>query len=286
MELSGVLVVHFAFMKITVILLLMFGFGFSASAKQKSILFIGNSYTYYPFDPSKPGIPLFVQEIAKSIDKENLLVEACNAIPNANLEVHFNNLVSRGLIDQPYDEVVVQGRSTDPLKVPTWFQKKGLLGLESFRQFLPKMLDLILEKSSKITLFVPWGYHPNHEYFKSKNGEFKDVSSGPDEWSGQTGQQVQDLIDKGYIESARGYPVTFSFVGDEWLYLVQGGIVKAEDLYVKDDWSHPSPLGSMVAALVLARDVLHLNISTNKFVPVGLDPVKVEEISRALSHGL
>lgn len=265
-----------------VILLSVLVLPFTVSAKQRTILFIGNSYTFYPMDPSQPGLPFFIEEIAKSIDQNTEVVESCRTIPNANLEFHFNDHDSRKLMEGAYDEVILQGRSTDPLNVPSWFRSNGMPGLASFKTFLPQVLEILSRKNPSITMFVPWGYHPKHEYFKSAAGEFRDAHG--DEWRGQTGAEYQRLINRGYVESASGYPVAFSFVGDEWMNLVNQGVVGLDDLYVPNDWSHPSPLGSMIAALVLTRDVFRLDVEKNRFVPTGLDPAQVARIAKALSR--
>lgn len=246
------------------------------------VLFIGNSYTFYPQDPSKPGVPYFVQQIAQSIDPKTAVIVDSNTIPNASMEVHYNDSKSRALMNGSYDEVILQGRSTDPLRVPQWFQKQGFLGLESFQIFLPKVLQLIRQHCENITMYVPWAYHPKHAYFRNLQGEFENAK--PREWKGESGADLQDLVDQGYVRAAGDTPVQFSFVGDTFEELVDFNVVKRDDLYRKEDWSHPSVLGSMIAALVLTRDVLHLDVEANTFVPEGLTRAQVETISQVISR--
>jgi hypothetical protein len=78
--------------------------------------------------------------------------------------------------------------------------------------------------------------------------------------------------------------VRLSFVGSSWLELEETGAALDTELY-QNDWTHPSPLGSLVAALVFARDILHLDIRANRFVPAGVDPVQARLVAERLAAG-
>ncbi|MBO9665221.1 MAG: hypothetical protein J7501_00210, partial [Bdellovibrio sp.] len=137
------------------------------------------------------------------------------------------------------------------------------------------VLDVALAKNSNVTVFVNWGWN-------FKNANLKPGAEGllfPPEspkagqrWCGKDKFELQQMIDSSYQKHAAGKKVTLAMVGKAWLSLQKAGLVGEDDLYLQDDWSHPSLLGSYVEALVLTRDSLKLDIAKVTYIPAGIDP--------------
>lgn len=257
-----------------------------AQARELTALFIGNSYTYYPGETNDPGLPRFVQRIAESIEPGLRLRYVFNTQGGYNLAMHYNDPVSRRLLQGSYDAVVLQGRSIESLPMTPWMERHGYPGASSFAVHLPLLLELAFRGNRNVGLYVNWGWHPNHAYLQEEHPGLRfppGTAREGQRWCGTDAWDYQRLINEGYAEHAQGFDVTFARVGDAWLALQAEGLVTSEELYRPADWSHPSVLGSYVAALVIVRDVLRMDISRNRYVPAGLDDFRCGSIGAFLA---
>lgn len=246
-----------------------------ANAKDLTILFLGNSYTYLPDQgtPDDPALPKIIKQIAQSIDPSLDIKYSFNTPGGYTFEKHFNDSKSQALLRESFDRVILQGQSIESLELPPEWGQYGI-GVQSFSIYLPKIVDLALKSNPKVFLFVNWGWNfknsslqPGAEGLLFPPGNPK--AGKP--WCGKDKFELQQMIDDSYRKHSRGLPVSLSMVGDAWLSLQQSGLVGEDDLYLPDDWSHPSLLGSYAQALILTRDVLNLDISKSTYIPTEVD---------------
>lgn len=251
-------------------------FSISAQAKNVSVLFIGNSYTYLEGqgDSTNPMLPKLIKQIVESIDSDFRITYASNTPGGWSFERHFNDPISTRLMSDRYDEVILQGQSIESLQLTPWWEQNGNRGVKGFEIFLPKVLDLVFKNNSSVTLYVNWGWNAKNSALQEGHpGLYFPPGSGKpgEKWCGRNKFEFQKMINDSYEVHSKKYPVKLSNVGSNWLALQSSGLVTEDELYITGDWSHPSVLGGFVTALILVRDVFHLDISKNKFFPAGVD---------------
>jgi hypothetical protein len=263
-------------------------------AKTVSILFIGNSYTYSPtigeFDD--PAVPKFVQAIAESAQPGLTVRYSFYTMGGYSFEKHFRDPNSVAQFSRRYDKIVLQGQSIESLEMTPWMIGQGYKGLASFVEYLPKMLRLACAVSPEVTLYVNWGWNFKHPLLRDEHPGIHFPADHPragSKWSGRDKFEFQDRIEQSYAQQLSLWPkeqglVRLSLVGRSWLLLQQSDLVAEDELYIADDWSHSSALGAFVAALVLARDVLAVDIAQSTFFPSGIDPKRALEIQSFLAN--
>lgn len=259
----------------------------SAQAKDLSLLFIGNSYTYLPTQgtPDDPGLPKLIKQIAESIDPTLNISYRAHTRGGYSFMKHYNDPQSVDLMSKKYDKVVLQGNSIESLDLPPWADRSEL-GEKYFAVYLPKVLSLVLQNNRDITFYVNWGWNLRHGSFKDGNPELyfpPGSSKAGQKWCGKDKYDLQRMINESYERHTARYTVKLSKVGDGWLAVQDAGIVNQDELYIPEDWSHASPLGAFVAALILARDVLGLDISKNQYIPSTIDPAKAKALQAVLA---
>ncbi len=253
------------------------------------MLFIGNSYTFLPGQgsPSDPGLPKLVSRIAESIDPSLKIHYFFHTPGGYGFELHFSDEESLRLMKMPYDKVVLQGQSVESLELTPWWEQHGNSGVKSFSVYLPKVLDLVFTSNTDVTLYVNWGWSFKNALLQADHpGLFFPAGSSRagQKWCGESPFELQKMIDESYLRWSRDYPVVLSRVGDAWLLLRSVGVADEDEFYIPDDWSHPSALGSFVAALALVRDSLRLDVSKNSYVPSGIDPARARLIQGVLAR--
>ena len=262
-------------------------FAVSAEAKELSVLFIGNSYTYTPGTPQDPGLPKYFRAIAKSIDPDLSLNYYFNTPGGWSFEKHFKDSTSTRLLKRHYDHVILQGHSLESLELPSWFARNQYPDVNRFLVYLPKILDLAFQNNSSVFLFVTWIRNAKDAFLQEGHPGLRferGRSQAGQKWCGKDAFEYQEMIDQSYRKHSQNYPVNLAMVGDAWLSLQNQKVVTEDELYVAGDWSHPSELGAFVSALVLVKNVLHLDIAQNKFVPASIDFEKARKIMLALEQ--
>jgi hypothetical protein len=261
--------------KLSFLLLSIFLGASIASAKDISVLFIGNSYIYLPEQgsPEDPALPKIIDQIIQSIDSSLRLQYAFNTPGGYTYQKHYNDVKTQSLLKDSYDHVILQGQSIESLDLPPEWHKFGI-GVQSFSVYLPKVIDLALAQNSDITVFVNWGWNFKNSNLQSGAEGLLYPPGSPkagQRWCGKDKFELQHMISDSYKKHTASYKISLSMVGDAWLSLQHAGLVGDDDLYLKNDWSHPSILGAYVEALVLIRDVLKLDISKATYVPDGVN---------------
>lgn len=252
-------------------------FSQSGVAQELSALFIGNSYTYFPGEEADPGLPKIVKQVVESIDPTIQFKYAFSTPGGCSFEQHFKDATSSKLMNEHYDEVILQGNSIESLEMTPWFKAKGFPDVNNFKAFLPKVLDLVFQKNTGVTMFVNWGWNPRHAFLQENHPGLHFPQGSPKEgqkWCGKDKFEYQKMIDDSYRLQTQGHPVGLSFVGSAWISLQNAKLVSDDELYMPDDWSHPSVLGSFVTSLMLIRDGFHLDILKNAYYPKEVSPEK------------
>lgn len=258
-----------------------------ANAKVVTVLFIGNSYVYLPGQGTSddPALPKMFSRIVRSIDTSLEVKYSFNTVGSYTFERHFNDSHSQALLQAPFDHVILQGNSIESLELPPDWDQFGI-GVHGFSRFLPKIVNLTMAKNSDITLFVNWGWNFKHSKMQPGAPGLlfpQGTAKAGQPWCGKDKFALQRMIDESYKKTASALPVSLSMVGDAWLSLQAAGLVNEDELYVQDDWSHPSILGAYVEALVLTKDVLKMDISKATYQPPEVDALTAKKIRDFLS---
>ena len=200
-----------------------------AKAKDLSILFIGNSYTYLEglSTETDPLLPKIFKQIAESIDPTLHITYSFHTPGGYSFEKHFNDPVSSKLMSGHYDEVILQGQSIESLALTPGWENGGNLGVKSFSAYLPKVLDLVFQNNSNVTLYVNWGWNPKKSLLQEMHPGLyfpADSARAGQKWCGKDKFEYQAIIDQSYDLHSQNYPVTLANFGDEWLKLQIAGI--------------------------------------------------------------
>ena len=192
------------------------------STDSMHVLFIGNSYI------SSNSLPAMISQIADSMD---LRFEfEGHWVGGGTLQKHAENeevldSIKKGM----WDYVVLQEQS-QRMAFPLWQSEQ-----ESF-PFISRLNALIvtLNENAKTVLFQTWGRNSGD---RQNCRHFEPLC---------TFQGMHDLIERRYIRMAREHHAILCPVGRVWRHIRDG--TDTLNLYASDG-SHPSPIGSYVAAV-------------------------------------
>lgn len=193
--------------------------------KKLRVLFVGNSYTYF----NKMPHTFFVDEAkAAGYDVESTEITAggyrlCQfADPENN---HGKRL--RATIDgQHYDFAVLQEQSLNPIKDEAQF----LAGVEGVKALID---------ADKFILYATWG---------------RNDGSPQLEELGLTREEMTEKLSLAYNKAGQIYGMDVAEVGKAFLAYAENA--DKDELY-NPDKSHPSPLGSSIAAKVIWEEMVH-----------------------------
>ena len=117
-----------------------------------SVLFIGNSFTYYEGSPEDPKVPDFFQKIASSLNKEtniDWVIKGSHTLTKfGNKDDEMGKIVEEKLTTKKYDYVILQEQSTAPIN-----------SYISFETAVKKLKARIDETQTNCTtiLYETWG---------------------------------------------------------------------------------------------------------------------------------
>ena len=195
----------------------------------KSVLFLGNSYTYF-----NGTLPAMIDSIAAS--KGDLLVHDMNAPGGYTLESHSTNATSLEKIQAGgWDYVVLQDQSQRPSFPPEYIDDNVLPFADSLNQIIHQY-----NPNAETMFFMTWG---------KENGDVENCSSFPIlcTYNGN-----QKRLTETYIEMSQIYNTKVSPVGVAWKVLRDS--LPGLNLYAGDG-SHPSIAGTYLGACVFYASI-------------------------------
>lgn len=219
------------------------------------ILYIGNSYTYYH------DLPRTIQNIAANIAQDFRMKLAYKAFTpgGCTFKRHLQNQDEMAAIKTGnWDYVVLQEQSTAPAK-PT-----GIVQTETYPY--ARQLDSLVHvynPKAKVIFYMTWGHKDG---LRRSRGNYPLIN---------TYQGMQDRLIISYLEMAYQNDAWCAPVGMAWKR------VRAERPYNTLYWpdcSHPSVLGSYLAANVIFATIIQRPFQTTCFN--GLEPELAEYIQQ------
>lgn len=227
-------------------------FGMSQVEGETSVLFIGNSYTFYN------DMPVLVKEIAHSFNRNLHVDTVVNG--GKNIKFHANQPKTFEKIEsRKWDYVVIQGHS-DEFSQPDSVIRKNTL------PYLEKLQKSILANypCTKIVLYMTWGY-------KNGNGRWDKIS---------TYETMQAMIEKQYLRTADFLSTSVSPVGIVWQNIRTNR--KTINLY-DPDLHHPSLSGSYLSACTFYTTIFGVS-PVNSNVQIALEPKEKLDIELAAAQ--
>lgn len=195
------------------------------SMKNLKILFVGNSYTYF----NKMPHTFFIEEAERSgysVESTEITAGGYRLVQYADPE-NKNGIRLREAIDgQHYDFVVLQEQSLNPIKDEAQF----LAGVEGVKALI---------NADKFVLYATWG---------------RNDGSPQLEELGLTREEMTEKLSLAYNKAGELYGMSVAEVGKAFLEYSKEH--DKDELY-NPDKSHPSPLGSSIAAKVIWDTILH-----------------------------
>jgi hypothetical protein len=198
-----------------------------------SILFVGNSYTYYN------NLPKILSDLSKTI---NAHIDTHHiTFGGATLKTHWQKGKALNEIQKnKWDYIVFQGQSTSML----W---KG--GINSFDLHLYKFINEIQKTNSKVILFSTWPRKEGNSYYNK---------------TGTTYYKALEEIQNNYYKFAKKYNTGIIYTGSPFDKAKKLGI----NTYTNDG-SHPNIIGSYIVAVSLLKKVyLDPKIECKKVIKV------------------
>lgn len=221
-----------------------------AAQEPLEILFIGNSYTFYNDLPA-----MFASLAEEGGHKVNVTTAAKGGY---SLAKHVDDEQTTSLLEEgQWDYVILQEKSSYPVDVDD---------REQYMYPAVKQLDeLVREQGGESILFITWGHRDGMP------------QAGLADY-----QAMQSEIIAGYTEIAEQLDIRLAPVGLVWQKAQQDD--PGLKLWIEDG-SHPSPLGSFLAADVFYAVIFQESSPSADGLGVDLDPDAarlIQEITAAL----
>lgn len=216
------------------------------------ILFIGNSYTHFHqlrhvvrrvIQSAEPGVVVHTQEVTHS---------------GWDLWRHWRaGIARRRLGSAHFTHVVLQGHSLAPLR-----DRDRARMSEAAHHFS----DLITHVGAQAVLYETWARRSGHRVYRQG-----DAASPAD---------MQARIDRAYETIASDTGATIAPVGDAFRRLAS--ILPEGDLY-GEDGSHPSELGTFIAAATLASRIAGVTPQQITYRPYEISREQFDTVRRSLA---
>jgi hypothetical protein len=191
------------------------------------VLFVGNSYTYVN------DLPMVIADLAAAAHEARVFKPEVVLVGGATLEGHIAGhdampAIARG----GWDVIVLQEQSTRPITDP-----------DKMWRDVRTLADAAKKVNAKLVLY--------------------------ETWARETAPATQDSLSHVYRKAASNVGAIVAPVGEVWsAFRAQEGNVPAgaHSMLFRADGSHPSPLGTYVAATVLYETLYGKS-------PIGLPPI-------------
>lgn len=274
----------------TRIAILILSFGSSAaSAQPLRVFFIGNSFTYYPTESTRPAVPNLVKQLAETAGREVEVEWVVRG--DATLKSHFENPEIRTKLSaKQFDYVIVQPYSIESVELSSCFADHTpyrARGRDEFIEYGIKLVDLIRSKGAMPLIFSPWTYNKDHDWLKS---DFKCFYRSPDRqitWFGGSLRELRKRLEEGHQMLAHKTGAELLLIGAEWWRIRDNqsatAAVKISELYDRNDHKHPTMLGSYLSALFIAQRLLGTRASTFTYRPGQLTEVQAKYLRDSVS---
>ncbi|WP_413584178.1 hypothetical protein [Bdellovibrio sp. HCB274] len=259
-----------------------------ASAQPIKVLFVGNSFTYEPGDVSNPALPENFKAIALALQAD-VQVDAI-VKGGQTMKRHFDEgEVAKKLQSTKYDYVILQAQSIEPLELPKCFPDNGgPIGRSEFVEYAKKLITLIQNSGATPVVFAHWTYKKDHSWLQASFPCLKfasnEVHAGKN-WYGADLIEYQNLLNEGFTLATEGSAsVILSKVGNQWQALMGSELGNVPDaaLYQEDNF-HPTTVGSFFSAMVLARDILSIDLNPLTKHPADVTEAQFQTMKRVLS---
>jgi hypothetical protein len=223
-------------------------------AQPSSVLFIGNSYTYYN------TMPETLKDIALSAG-DTLYVESITK-GGARFSTHANNPeVYQKLRSRNWDYVIIQGQSQEPSFPDSQVNNE-------VAPYVEQLIDSIVSINRCTTpiLFMTWG---------RKNGDNQNCAVWPPVC---TYQGMDSILRLNYIKFGNQFGAEVSPVGVVWNGLRK--VLPSLELYAPDE-SHPSAKGSEVIAYTFYSVITEKSIDSINFTGL-LNAAELDALTKVL----
>lgn len=191
------------------------------------VLFIGNSFTYYPSTESNPAVCTIFKELAQSLNIDvtvNYVVKGSHTLKKFANETDEKGKIVDELLkaNDDYDFVILQEQSTTPAN-----------DYNSFNQAVLKLTTKIKEtqKNAQVILYATWGF-PSAI---TEKGVYNSVG------------EMEQTIRSAYEKCASENDLKVSYVGKTFTYVYEN--YKDINLYYSDS-KHQSLTGAYLSASV------------------------------------
>ena len=214
----------------------------------RTVLILGNSRTYFH------DMPEIIRAMADSAHDPRKLEITLDAPGGAGFEILWNDAHTHDLLQQRWDEVILQAESRAQLRAD----------LErSFQTYGAKLIGAVHTSGSRPRLVVNWAYGPNFWDDGDPQGRGRAyLQARMQSSTAALGERVgAHLIDVGRLWSS----VELSH----------------PDIRLTQDGNHPSLAGSYLFALALYGDLSGRDVSVVTYVPAGLDPAVATKLRQA-----
>lgn len=196
--------------------------------KETSILFIGNSFTYFSDMPHSifakiceaANVPVNVESITTGGYK---LVDFCNP------DDEFGKKVYESLGEKAYDIVILQEQSMN-----------AITGYDEFFDGVKKLSSMAQAKGSKVYLYSTWGYKEGYELLPL---------------CGKSTREMAEKMYAAYSKAAKDVNGFVAPVGNAFLDIYENN--KDINLY-DNDLYHPALFGSILAAWVIFSSIFNI----------------------------
>lgn len=209
-------------------------------AQTRSVLFLGNSYTYFN------NLPATIEAVAQS--KGDTLLWEANTPGGYTFSLHCDDQTSRAMIaQQPWDVVVLQEQS----QLPSFPPPQVATEVYPYATRLDSLVR-VNDTCTETMFFMTWG---------RKNGDAANCPINPPVC---TYEGMQQRLRESYMEMGQMNLAAVAPVGEAWKRVRQ--FFPGIELYNADE-SHPSVSGTYLAACVFYASLWHQSAVGALFPP-------------------
>lgn len=192
----------------------------------KNILFIGNSYTFYNDMPEAIFAPM-AERAGYPCNVTSVIHGGYHLYQFADPENEEGKRLRATIAGNHYDAVILQDHSMGPIR------KR-----EAFEKAVGDLIVLLNGQADQFVLYATWGRHPDSP----------DLAG-----VGLTNPEMTAKLSKAYNEVGARYGIKVAEVGKAF---AAHRAAHPEDELYNPDLTHPSALGSTVAAETILREIM------------------------------